>query len=473
MTLGNFLMMAEKRVHEIARPTRELYDKGMAAFQRQNFDYAIPLFSQALQQEPGFFECRQALRASQFKKVGQGSGFFKKVLGGASASPHIAKAQMALRKDPTEALIIAEQVLSSDPNNGPAHRIVAEAAKSLGFTKTAILSLEILAKNNSKDREVMCELGDAYAADGQVARAETLYSELLQKFPNDPLIAQSLKNLSAKKTLVEQGYEKLEGGGGSYRDILRNKEEAISLEQEKREVKTDEVADRLLQEHLQRLEAEPASIRLLRTIAELYTQKEDYDSAQEYYNRILSLSEGTDPGIEKALSDLTEKRFDSALSRLDPTAPTYEEERKKILSKKDEFIYNQAKGQVEKYPNDLLLRYELGRIAFRMGKISEAIQELQKAQNHPNKRIQALSLLGQCFAARGMNDLAIKTYQNALKEKLIFDEEKKELIYALGMAYEKMGKAQEAIDQFKQIYEVDIGYRDVAAKVDAFYAGSS
>ena len=32
----------------------------------------------------------------------------------------------------------------------------------------------------------------------------------------------------------------------SYRDILRNKDEAVQLEQEKREVKTGDVADRLI-----------------------------------------------------------------------------------------------------------------------------------------------------------------------------------------------------------------------------------
>jgi hypothetical protein len=34
-----------------------------------------------------------------------------------------------------------------------------------------------------------------------------------------------------------------------------------------------------------------------------------------------------------------------------------------------------------------------------------------------------------------------------------------------------MGKKEEAVEQFKIIYETDISYRDVAAKVDAFYAG--
>ena len=58
------------------------------------------------------------------------------------------------------------------------------------------------------------------------------------------------------------------------------------------------------------------------------------------------------------------------------------------------------------------------------------------------------------------------------EEKPVFDDEKKELIYQLGSILEKMGKKEDAIEQLKQIYEVDIGYKDVAAKVDAYYSGS-
>jgi hypothetical protein len=53
----------------------------------------------------------------------------------------------------------------------------------------------------------------------------------------------------------------------------------------------------------------------------------------------------------------------------------------------------------------------------------------------------------------------------------VFDDEKKELYYALGCVYEKMGKPEDAVEQFTHIYGVDIGYKDVAAKVDAYYAG--
>jgi hypothetical protein len=32
-----------------------------------------------------------------------------------------------------------------------------------------------------------------------------------------------------------------------------------------------------------------------------------------------------------------------------------------------------------------------------------------------------------------------------------------------------MGRTEESVDQFKIIYEKDIGYRDVADRVDAYY----
>jgi len=101
------------------------------------------------------------------------------------------------------------------------------------------------------------------------------------------------------------------------------------------------------------------------------------------------------------------------------------------------------------------------------------MREFQKAQSNPHRRIQALSYLGQCFARRGIHDLAATTFQDALKEKVVFDEEKKELIYLLGSVYETMGKRDDAIAQFKIIYAADVGYKDVADKIDAYYDGAA
>jgi len=99
--------MAENELRDVSPEMRALFQKGADALQRQNLDYAIALLQQVLSREPGFFECRKTLRAAQILKSGGGTSFFRRMLSGASSSPQVAKAQMALRKSPVEAMQIA------------------------------------------------------------------------------------------------------------------------------------------------------------------------------------------------------------------------------------------------------------------------------------------------------------------------------------------------------------------------------
>src|ERR1041384_5348246 len=109
--------MAEKNLNEISRDVRLLFQKGNDALIRENYDYAIDLYNQVLTKEPTLFDARKALRTAQIKKAGEGRGLFRKFLSGAASSPAIGKGHIALRKDPAEALQIAEQVLNGDPEN--------------------------------------------------------------------------------------------------------------------------------------------------------------------------------------------------------------------------------------------------------------------------------------------------------------------------------------------------------------------
>jgi hypothetical protein len=47
---------------------------------------------------------------------------------------------------------------------------------------------------------------------------------------------------------------------------------------------------------------------------------------------------------------------------------------------------------------------------------------------------------------------------------------KKDIIYQLAECYEGMGRREDAINEFKLIYSEDIGFRDVADKINAFYS---
>jgi tetratricopeptide (TPR) repeat protein len=327
----------------------------------------------------------------------------------------VAKGHMALGKDPAEALRIAEQILNGDPHSSGAHKLVVEAATALELPKTAVLSLEILAANSPKDKEVAIKYANALADSGETGRAEKVLADLYHMFPTDNELASALKDLSARKTLDEGGYDALADGSGSYRDILANKEEAVSLEQQNRQFKTEDVAEKLINEYEERLKTEPKNLKLLRSLAELYTQKQQFDKALSYYEQIKSSEIGGDASLDRNIADTMVRKFDHQASRLDVNAPDYADKLAKLQADKQAYQLAECQKRAERFSTDLQIRFELGQLYFQMGKITEAMKEFQKAQGNPHRRIQALSYLGQCFARRGINDLAATTFQDAIK----------------------------------------------------------
>jgi len=463
--------MAAKTISDLPRDLRMLYTKGFEAFQRENFDYAIEMFTQILAREPHVFEIRKTLRTAQVAKSGKAGGFFKRTFSSASSSPMVAKGQLALRKNPLEALQIAEEILNTDANSSGGHKLLAEAALAAEMPEVAVMSLEILVKHSPKDKELTFQLAEAYADCGEKSKGERALAELQRLFPTDNEIFSKLKDLSARKTLDEGGYGALAGGEGSYRDVLRNKAEAESLEQEKRQMKSEDASESLIHDWEVRLKAEPNNLKMLRNLAEEYTRKNEFDKALGYYDRIKALDGGNDSSLLRQIADVKVKKFNLAISQLDPTTADYAAQVEQLKADRQAFQIEECKQRTERYPTDLQIRFELGQLYYDAGKIQEAMPEFQKAQANPNRRVQAITFLGKCFEKRGMHDMAARRLQEVLKEKISFDEEKKDLVYTLGTVFEKMGKKEEAMEQFKLIYETDMGYRDVAKKVDDYYAG--
>jgi predicted Zn-dependent protease len=462
--------MQEKTLNDLPRDLRMLYTKGFEAYQRENFDYAIEMFTQILAREPYVFEIRKTLRTAQTAKSGKAGGFFKRFASSASASPMVAKGQMALRKNPLEAMQIAEQILNTDANSTSGHKLLAEAALAAEMPKVAVMSLEILVAASPKDKELSYQLADALAGSGRKTEGENVLSELQRHYPSDQEISSKLKDLSARKTLDEGGYDALASGQGSYRDVLKNKAETVTLEQANRQIKSEDSADELVKEWENRLKTEPNNVKMLRNLGEVYAQRNDFDKALTYYDRILATESGSDASMMQQVMDLKVKKFTHALSKLDTTAEDYADKSTVIKAERQAYQLEAAKQMVDRYPTDLQFRFKLGELNFHAGKINEAIAEFQKAQANPNRRIQSITYLAKCFQQRGMFDLAARRLQEVLKEKISFDEEKKDLVYTLGSVYEKMNKKDEAMEQFKQIYEIDMAYRDVAQKVDDYYA---
>ena len=150
-------------------------------------------------------------------------------------------------------------------------------------------------------------------------------------------------------------------------------------------------------------------------------------------------------------------------------AAQYKLELETIRLQRAEQLLDEANRRVERNPTDLQFRYELGEILVSLHRYQEAIPELQKARMNPNARIRSMCLLGQCFTARAMYDLAAKTLSDAAAELTLMDAVKKDVVYNLGLVFDKMDDKEKSIACMKQIYEIDYGYRDVAARVEGSY----
>jgi tetratricopeptide (TPR) repeat protein len=94
--------------------------------------------------------------------------------------------------------------------------------------------------------------------------------------------------------------------------------------------------------------------------------------------------------------------------------------------------------------------------------------EFQKAVEDPRQKADALFYLGQAFQKKGFLDLSRKNFERALEGAAAGDERTKEILYNLGEIAEAEGEGELARSCYSRIFEVDIGYRDVAAKMERF-----
>jgi tetratricopeptide (TPR) repeat protein len=150
-------------------------------------------------------------------------------------------------------------------------------------------------------------------------------------------------------------------------------------------------------------------------------------------------------------------------------ADAHRSELENLKSEKASMLIGEARKRVERNPTDLQLRFELGEQLVLARQYTEAIQELQRAKQNPNARLKAMNLLGMCYSEKNMLDLAVKQFQEAASEMVGMDALKKEIVYTMGLVYERMGKKDESLKCMKDIYEVDYGYKDVAKRVEQSY----
>jgi tetratricopeptide (TPR) repeat protein len=449
--------------------------KAMSAMELKNYGYAVQLLQGVLKSHPEFLLARQLTRkAAVAKNAGKKAGFGLSAsgLGGGM------KIQSLVKKDPIAALDAVEKALESDPYNPASNQLLKEAALAANLSDVALFALETIVEGNPKDTKTLHELAKLYISTGAPQKAVDVYSKILTIAPNDLTAVKGGKDAAAAASMQRGGWEKEET---TYRDLIRNKDEAVALEQQSRVHRSDEMIDNLLVDLHAQMDADASNADTARRIAELYEQKNDLDTAVTWFNYAAELTGNTDTALVRKVSDLRLRQYDVSIAGYEeylaanpgaPEAAEYQTQLEEIKKHRAFLVLDEARKRIERNPTDPQLRFELGEVLVATGNYKDAVPELQRAQSNPSVRLRAMSLLGQCYTARSMYDLAANILSRASSELFQMDNVKKDIVYNLGLVYEKMGQAEKSIDCMKQIYEVDYSYRDVAARVEGSYGGS-
>ena len=469
--------MAVKSEKELPDEARKIWLKALQAFELHNYGYVISLVQTVLKETPDFLQGRRVLRQAEIAETKGKRSFLS------GLSPASMKGGSLLKKDPKAAMELAEKSLETDPYNHQANLLLRDAAKAAGYPEVAAFALETLIAANPKDTKILHELGAHYYDNGLPEKAIDIYTKITELNPADLTAVKKGKDAAARASMTSGRWEEVAASGGTkdYRDLIKDKEQAISLEQKGRVVKSEEMMDQQLSELLAKYgenEENQQSVDLVRRIAILYEQKGELQSALEWFNYTSTLMNHTDPAVARKASEIELRILDQYIAELETWLEQYgnaesaSDVRQQLADaqkRKAETLLSDARRRVERNPTDSLLRFELGEQLLAADHPTEAIPELQQARKNPSVRLRAMNLLGECYTSKNMLDFAVRTYTEACKEMPVMDDLKKEVTYKLGLLFERMGDLKSYLERLKEIYDTDYGYKDVAKRVETSY----
>ena len=468
--------MAVKTEKELTEDQRTHWLKAVAAIELRNFGYAISLLQGILKQEPQFLTGRQLLRRTEVTRLKSAKKRFFNV---STAPVAVMKAQREMKKDAKRAVELIEKILENEPYNKQANLALKEAAVAAGWLETGVFALQTLLEENARDTKLLHELARLYHELGESEREVEIYNRISAIDPADAAAMRLGKDASARDSMKSGGW----AAAASYRDLIKDKEAAVSLEQQSRMQLTEESLGRQIAEVYALHEVEPQNIDIARRLGALSEQKDDLDAAIAWYRYASDLTQGSDPGLIRKISELRVKVTEREIAALEESIANNAGDTMVLTEKNSalaaakkrraEMLIEEARKRVERNPTDLQFRFELGEHLMNAGHFREGLPELQRARQNPNARLKAMNALGRCYRELGMFDLAAKQLEEAAREIATMDATKKEIVYNLGLVYEGMGNREKSLACMKQIYEADYGYKDVATRVESSYAAGS
>ena len=456
-------------VDEAPEGVRDLFNRGLGAMERSNIDYAVEMFLACIMAEPMLLDARKFLRAVTIKRFkAKGDSPIRHVISTITGMPGMIAASLKIGSKPVEAIKTIEILLAKDPLNLRFLTLFSKAARAAEAGELAVQTLVIARENHPDNTKLILRLGETFMEMNRVSEARECFEVLVALRPNDTSAIRALKNAMALESITVDGWASVtEKRDGDYRDLLKDSAKAELLEKEDKITKSTKDTAALISNVLALIEEEPDNLTHYRELANLYTTNKMFDEAIEAINTAQEKRGSTDPELDAAVCNIRLKQFDHAIDEATKTGD--DATAQQVAVDRSEFLFTNLQERARTYPNDLHIRYDLGVALLDREDYNGAIQQFQRSQRNPRYRTESLYCMGMCFKAKTQYDLAIEQLDSAASEIVGMNKLKKDIYYELGLVYEDLQDADKAAGYFKEIYQTDLGYKDVAQKVEQIY----
>lgn len=460
-------MSADK--HKIAA---DCWKKGTEALAKQNWDYAIKMFLQAVQLVPDHLTYRQTLRGAERKKYGDnGSGAKMAGMRLMKVRGQAKKARMTKDWDALDRA--AEEGLQINPWDAQLNADMAEACAERGFEECAIWGYQQAIEAEPDNKAWNRTLAELHEARGNYEEAVNRWQHLYSLDPKDGEARSKISALLTSSAIERGGWEEAK----NTQDV---KKSAYDDFRGGRTTVPDPVAGPgvSVEADLQRaIRKDPANKDNYLKLADFYRRQKRLEEAVEAFKKALEIS--GDINIREQVEDveLDMLRRNAELAKDAHRANAEDETAKKnYAALTRELVHREVEvlsRRVERYPNDMRIKFELARRFMRRQEWSKAIPLLQQAVADARLQAEGRLALARCFIGDGRHAQAQR--QLTLAVELLNPQDDKpafcEAHYLLGRLAEEAGQRDVAESHYNDVIAYDYSYKDAIDRLEKLQAG--
>jgi tetratricopeptide (TPR) repeat protein len=436
---------------------QQWFEQANVQMGQENYDYANEWLTKCVAGDPGNLIYLQSFLSNLKKKYNnnrKGSNLAMIRI----ARPRSAAKRAAAHEDWEAAIKAGLDALKHNPWDFTTLSQMAKAADALGHHDAQLTYLKTALEANPKDPEVNKLCAAALKERGLFDQAIACWHRVEQAKPGDEEAARQIASLAVEKTIAKGGYEDPDRRSEALEGDRKGPEQQV----------VELTAEERLEQEIAR---HPKDVARYVELGELHMTRERYDRAEEVFTRAFEIS-GGDEDVRERWEDAQLRRLRQGFTKADRLAKkTGSEEDKKrsreLKTQLDAKELDVHKNRVQRYPNNLGFRYDLGVRYQLSGNFKEAIAEYQQAQRDPRNRGRCMLALGQCFQQIKQYRLAMGNYESAIEEIPDRDPENKKLaLYLAGRLATALKDYDTGEKHLTTLAGLDFAYRDVSTLLE-------